>query len=264
MPKLAILFWFYKNPLICKNRLVILRKYNPGLKIYGLYGGDLKEAERYKKNLNKYLDDFYISPFKNPKWKWINGDLMLLDWFKKRGKNLSWESLAVVQWDILILAKITHLFQGIKRGQLYLSGLRKLNKKLESRWMWTKPRGIHRRNYINFKRHIKNLYGFRQDLSCCLFIFPLLPRIFFKKYNSIENSKIGFIEYKIPTYAKIFKIPMFRKDIGVHWFIEKLPKNSFPLNADSNEISKAFVESELERENGFRMFHPFSKIWKNF
>ena len=41
MPRLAILFWFYKKPFVCRNHLLILKKYNPDLKIYGLYGGDL-------------------------------------------------------------------------------------------------------------------------------------------------------------------------------------------------------------------------------
>jgi len=39
--KLAVLFWFYKEPEICHNRLEILRQHNPTVPIYGLYGGDL-------------------------------------------------------------------------------------------------------------------------------------------------------------------------------------------------------------------------------
>ena len=33
---LAILFWFYKEPEVCENRLQLLKKYNPDLKILGL------------------------------------------------------------------------------------------------------------------------------------------------------------------------------------------------------------------------------------
>ena len=45
--ELAILFWFYKEPEICLNRLKILKKYNPDLKIFGLFGGDIKEEKNY-------------------------------------------------------------------------------------------------------------------------------------------------------------------------------------------------------------------------
>jgi len=34
--KLAILFWFYKEPEICQNRLELLRQNNPTISIYGL------------------------------------------------------------------------------------------------------------------------------------------------------------------------------------------------------------------------------------
>ncbi|MDP1845664.1 MAG: hypothetical protein Q8L09_02840 [Candidatus Moranbacteria bacterium] len=263
MKELAILFWFYKKPLICKNHLLLLKRNNPGLRIYGLYGGDLKKVDRYKKILGEYLDDFYASPFKNSKWKWINGDLILLDWFRKRGKNLSWESLAVVQWDMLVFGKLAKIFRDAKRNQLYFSAFRSLDKDLENCWMWTKPGSIHRKNYLNFRKHIKKIYGYDKKILCCLFIFQIFTRSFFEKYSLVKKKYIGMLEYKIPTYAKIFKIPIFQKDTGARWFTKKLSKTPSPLNADSNEVSKTFIKSELRKKNGFRMFHPFNKIWND-
>src|SRR3989338_3458632 len=99
---LAVLFWFYKEPDICLNRLELLKKYNPGLKIYGLFGGETKHADIYKQKPGKYLDYFYISPHPDPDWKWINGDVMILDWYQKRGKDLSWDSIVITQWDMLV------------------------------------------------------------------------------------------------------------------------------------------------------------------
>src|SRR3989344_1974126 len=75
-PHLAVLFWFYKEPGVCANRLELLRRTNPGLKIYGLYGGPQKRAGLFRKKLGNHLDDFYASPFRSSDWKWINGTAM--------------------------------------------------------------------------------------------------------------------------------------------------------------------------------------------
>lgn len=263
MPKLAILFWFYKKPLICKNRLAILKKYNPDLKIYGLFGGDPDEADRYKGILGKYLDDFYFFPSDDSRWKWLNGDLMILNWYKKRGKNFPWESLAIIQWDMLVLADLKNIFGKIKKGQMYLSGLRTLTSGLEKKWSWTRPNGKYRKDYLAFLKYIQSAYGLKNRLPCCLFIFQIFPRSFLEKFSAVRNNRLGFLEYKIPTYTKIFEIPMFKKDLGCQWFNEKLPKDSFPLNADSINISETYIRSELKKKNGFRMFHPFNKIWND-
>ena len=46
--KLAIVFWFYKEPDICRERLEFIKNKNPGLKIFGLYGGDLSLKDEFR------------------------------------------------------------------------------------------------------------------------------------------------------------------------------------------------------------------------
>jgi hypothetical protein len=47
---LAILFWFYKEPEICRNRLKLLKVKNPNTQIFGLYGGPDKKQSNSKQN----------------------------------------------------------------------------------------------------------------------------------------------------------------------------------------------------------------------
>ncbi len=259
--QLAILFWFYKEIEVCENHLELLEKYNPNLKIYGLFGGEKNEATKYEKRLGKYLDNFYISPHDDSDWKWINGDLMILDWYKNRGKNLEWDSIAVVQWDILIFDSIEKQFSEMKKKEIFLSGTKVLDKETENRWSWTKPEGEERKNYLGFIDYIKDKFNYVGETLCCLFIFQIFPRIFFEKYLTVKDRKIGMLEYKIPMYAKIFNIPFFKKDLGVWWF-ELGDSKDFPLNAKTKEIEKAFIEKELVKQDGFRMFHPYYKKWE--
>ncbi len=260
--KLAILFWFYKDPEICLNRLKLIKKHNPNVKIFGLYGGDKAKAGSFKNKLKSYLDDFHVSSLcsKPRKYKWIHGDLMILDWYKERGQNLkNWDGVAIVQWDALILGNIKKQFPRMKKGELFISGTRILDEYIEKKWDWTKKGKKHRKNYLEFKKYIKEKYSYRNRLLCSLFIFQIFPRIFFDKWLTVEDREIGMLEYKIPTYAKIFKIPIYKRDIGVWWFNKRANKGETPLNAREIEIKESFIKSELDKKDGFRIFHPYFK-----
>ncbi|PLX25863.1 hypothetical protein C0580_01175 [Candidatus Parcubacteria bacterium] len=262
--KLAILFWFYKEPDICLNRLELIKKYNPQTKIFGLYGGDKKQVSIYKKKLGKYLDDFYLSPLHNkPKnWKWIHGDLMILEWYKSRGKKLkSWDSVIVIQWDALVLGNIKKQFPGLKKDQVFISGTRILDKTIEPRWHWTNPKHKERKNYLAYKKYIAENYNYTKKLFCSLFILQVFPRKFFDKWLTVKDNIVGMLEYKIPTYAEIFKIPFYKRDVGVWWFRKKDELGMVPLNARCVEIEDKYIKKELKKKKGFRIFHPYFNKW---
>ncbi len=216
--KLAVLFWFYKEPEVCLNHLKLIKKHNPHIKIFGLYGGDQKQAKLYRTKLNKYLDKFYLSSLSGQarSWKWINGDLLILDWYQNQGRQLSgWDSVVVIQWDVLVLGNIKKQFPKLQKNELFISGLRLLDKNIEQQWHWTKARGKERRHYLSFSKYILEKYNYRQKLLCSLFIVQIFPRLFFGQWLLIENKELGMLEYKIPTYAKIFKVPIYKRNLGV-------------------------------------------------
>jgi len=263
--KLAIIFWFYKEPEICLNRLKLIKKHNPNSKIFGLYGGDKKDVSKYKSKLGEYLDDFYITTLhnKSKEYKWIHGDLMILDWYQNRGINLEeWDSVAVVQWDALILGNIKKQLSGLKRGEIFISGTRILDNYIEGKWSWTKKGNKERKNYQKFREYVKKEYNYSNKLLCSLFIFQVFPKEFFDKWMTVENKEIGMLEYKIPTYAKIFGIPIYKHNLGVWWFNKKVKRGETPLNAREVEISQKLIKSELKKKDGFRIFHPYFKEWE--
>ncbi len=256
--ELAILFWFYKEPEICKNRLELLKKHNPDLKIFGLFGGLQEEAEEYQRTLGSFLDDFYVSPFEDPNYKWIHGDLGILDWYDKRGRYLSWDSIVVIQWDMLVFDSLKKQFARMKKGEIFLSGLKRMDKETENRWSWTKLDSQHRDDYEGFMEYVRINYSYEKPLPICLFILEIFPRLFFDKYLTVKKKELGMLEYKVPTYAEIFKIPFFEKDVGIWWF-QDVPK---PLNARGQEISITYINSELRKKGGWRIFHPYFKTWR--
>lgn len=263
MPNIAILFWFYKEKEICENRLQILKKSNPTAKIYGLYGGSHDEEGSFRSHLDPYFDDFYMSSSTDSDWKWLHGDLAILEWYQSRGKNLEWDSIAVTQWDMLVFESIDTLLPGIQKDEIFLSGLRDLDKQVEEFWWHASATEEIRENRKAFFKYVRNTYGYDcVPPLCCQFIFEVLPRIFFEKYATVENKEVGMLEYKVPTYADIFKIPFYKKDIGVAW--EELGEDFHhaPLNASPRgELSEGYIRLELAKSDGWRLFHPYSKMW---
>lgn len=267
--KLAILFWFYKDLDVCENRLQLLKKHNPDSKIYGLFGWPKSQENKFKKKLNKYLDNFYTTPEKNSFKKWIHGDLYLLDRYQKRWRKLEWDSIIIAQRDLLIFQPIKDIFKWIKKDEIFLPHHDLITKKVESDWHWTssqqfkqtdnnkKTKAHMRGNYLEFKKYIKKEYWFKSTLPRTIFMTAILPRIFFEKYQTVKEIEIGFLEYKIPTYTKIFKIKRFKKYL---W--EKIiPVDKCPMNADAIEIKKEYISSQLKRKNWRRVFHPYYKIY---
>lgn len=258
--ELAILYWFYKDPDVTKNHLELIRQHNPSAKIYGLYGGKPEVSESYKNLLDELLDDFWTYPGTygdDKNTKWIHGDLLLLDWYDKRGRNLKWDSIAILQWDMLLFANVRDILPGLKKDHLFFSGFRELDGVLENRWYWTKPGGEDRKNYQSFKRFIAKEYNYTSRAKSCLYVLEVLTSSFFEMYLKLENKKMGMLEYKDPTLACIWGLPIYQHDIGIYWHDGKRELADFPLNAMSIEITLPYIECELNKPGGWRLFHPY-------
>lgn len=100
--KLAIIFWCYQHVEIYITRLHLLRHYNPTAPIYVLFGGDPAAAPNFEAEFLPYINDFYCYPEqRKPLWKYWHGDMLISQWFTDRGHVLDWDSVTIIQWDML-------------------------------------------------------------------------------------------------------------------------------------------------------------------
>lgn len=199
-PTVAILFWFYKNERVCANRVRHLRRLNPDTPIYGLYGGPRANAQKFERALPE-LDDFWSYPDEAPaSWAWRNGDLLIRRWHTERGRDLVWDSVFVVQWDMVLTKPLSRLLS-LERDDFLVSDLRAMHE-VEAWWVWVN--GDERAEYDAFCAHVRNVHGFAGEPLSCVFVVACLPRSFLDRFAAVERPELGFLEYKLPTYAAAF------------------------------------------------------------
>jgi hypothetical protein len=260
-PKLAALFWCYANLDICEERLKQLKINNNDIPIYVLYGGDPYNAPFYESRLSPYLDHFYVfNENVSSAWKWQHGDYLIVKWFKDIGQQLDFDTLIIIQWDMLIFDSLSSLFGHLHIDEIILSGLRPLND-VKNHWGWTSTL-THKDDYAAFLKEIRCEHGFEENkLTCCLFIVVALPKTFINRYSNRELPLVGFLEYTIPTYANIWGYKFFLDHpYNPFWYcnphIQYNKKNRFVLNAIGEQCKSWEIFKKLIVPKGLRVFHP--------
>lgn len=259
---LAVLFWFYKAPDICEERLRHLRLLNPGLRIFGLYGGPVGDAPAMEKRLGPLLDDLYLfEGARDDLWKWRHGDQLIAAWHRDRGHRLSWNTLVIVQWDMLILRPVTETFAMLRPGEALFSGFRPAAE-VTGWWGWLDPARPDRQPDLDaFRAFLRDRLDYDGPLWCCLFIVVCLPRAFLDRYVAIGHPEAGFLEYKLPTLAKAFGIPVrtehpFKPWWGADPATRSAPPEARLLNATGADIPIEIVRAERDAGRA-QVFHPF-------
>jgi len=262
---MAILFWFYRDVTVCENRLRQLRRLNPGVPVFGLFGGPPDQIPIVEARLGRLVDDLWSYPEdRTAEWKWRNGDLMILSWFSDRGRTLPWDSVLLAQWDLLMLKGFGAFVPDLEKGEMLLSGLRPV-REVEPWWQWL--RGEARRaEYEEFISHVSARYGHVAEPMCCQFITGVIPRGFLERYGAIAEPELGFLEYKVPVYAQVFGTPL----VGDTCFRPLWPEEPGAattrsartlLHAWPSALPSRVVLAEAVRPGGRRVFHPYHGVF---
>jgi len=269
----VVLFWCYKEPAVCRDRLLRLRQYNPDVPVYVLYGGEAPQADGFREALAGLYSDFWVHHGMPPRtppprnihdrgkglaWKWYYGDLMLRDWFRERGNDLVWDRIFIMQWDMPVLGPLEKLLQGLEPDEVLFSGLRPVSE-VEARWTWTSPEHPEYRSvYEAFVRHMAEVHRHHSPPLCCLAVVMVLTRLFFEKFAKIPQPELGFIEYKLPTFADSFGIRLNRRLRFKVWWDDVEPYRWHgTLHAVPVDIKPWVIAMGRFLPGGPRVFHPY-------
>jgi hypothetical protein len=259
----AILFWFYKDLPVCRNRLDLLRRDNPETAIFGLFGGDVGEADQFRDALMPQLDDFYVfERDTSSKWKWLNGDLMLAAWYEERGHRYEWDHVFVAQWDMLVLQNVDELVPFLGPDDVLLSGALPVAA-VEPRWVWSK--GGHEAEYRAFLAGVHSEFGDVEPMSC-VFIVACLPRRLLAAYTQLSSPETGYVEYRLPTLARAIRLHFVDDDRFSAWrpadgASGRPTRRQRFINGSRRPILLPSVLAELARRDGARVFHPYHGLF---
>lgn len=254
--KRIILFVFHRNFIVCKNHLDLLKKFNPEIKIYGLFGGSKKDLGKVRKIFDrKYLEKIYLIPNQDAKWKWQNGDLALIDWFKEVGNSIDFEMLHLVQWDLLMFDSIDKIYSKIPKNGIGLTGLVPL-KKVEQKWDWTSEEPD-KSEWNDLLNYAKKNFDYKKEPFASLGPGTCLPKKFLSEYSKIHVPELVHDELRIPLFGQIFGFKLYDTGFYRSWFNSQEEKI---FNCIPKDIKLGKIKEELAKKYGRKVFHPYRKI----
>ncbi|GFG81740.1 hypothetical protein MPRG_50160 [Mycobacterium paragordonae] len=187
--------------------------------------------------------------------------MLISRWFRERGHLLEWDSIALIQWDMLVFAPVERLFPDIKKDELLLPSLRPVNE-VQDCCYWVMPQYDHYREYEEFLRE----YDLQErDSWYCPLIVAVFPRTFLDKFSRRKSPEMGFLEYTIPTLAKYWGFDFCTRHSYTQWYTGPIFRKTDPhpyytmLNSVQEECQDRYVLLHLMDPCGLRIFHPYSR-----
>src|SRR5262249_13187704 len=156
--KRIILFAFHKNFEVCMNRIQLIRALNPGVEIFGFFGGQESEIKPAQDYFRGVLKDVFVMKGKPALWKWGNQDLVIRAWHDEVGKSADFDMLHFLEWDLVLFASLDDIFGHLKPDSVGLTALTPIAS-IEQDWMWT---GLepYRTDYIDLMCYVKDQFGY--------------------------------------------------------------------------------------------------------
>lgn len=230
-----------------------LRQLNPGIKIFGLYGGEEAEFPKFQKYLQPFLEHNYCIRNQKDRWKWKNSDLAVRLWFRDFGKKIDFDILHIVEWDLLFFRALEKIYPRVSRNALNLTALTPL-KLVEQKWYWT-SREPAKSEWEKLTKLAETKFKYSKQPYASLGPGATLPRKFLEKFSSIPVPDLGNDELRLPLFGQIFGFKLI--DTGFRRWFSKEDSRFFNCNGD--EIPLKVIIKELKEGGGRKAFHPYRK-----
>ncbi|WP_020136343.1 hypothetical protein [Streptomyces sp. 351MFTsu5.1] len=258
--KRLVVFRFHRDPLVCRARVELIRRLNPGVPVHGLFGGPggaRGAAFRLAGRRVLGLDALYVSRHSGP-WNWKNGDLVLLDWYRETGHRLPFDVLHFIEWDLLLTEPLERAYAGVPAGAVGLTAPTPLSV-IGDDWRWTA--GQHEaREWGELLAFARTRYGYGCDDGHdpvphgCLGDGPCFPRAFLDDYAAADPPALGNDELRYPLFAQLLGYPVADTGFRRAWHS---PADDPYFNAlGDRNIEVATIAAELAKPDGRRAFHP--------
>ncbi len=249
-----ILFRYHHNIDLVKNRLQLLKMMEPDKPIFGIYGGKHSDFKEAADVLNGWLENNFLIPVDDGKWKWLHGDITFKMWYQKVGKHIRFEDAYIVEWDLLILEALYNLYPTTNQNRIFCTGLIPLEK-VSNFWYWMNEKN--KPKVEAFFKQVQDYYKTPFIRYASLGPGLCAPRSFFEGLLDLRLFEADISdELKIPVWSQIMGLTPMANDFYKKWF------SFFEMrcfNANMRNIRYRTIARELNKKNGRRVFHPFGE-----
>jgi hypothetical protein len=237
----AILLGFYKGPALCRERIALLRALNPGVAVYGMQGnaGD-GMSEEDAASLD--LDHLWKCEQADPEWCWLHWDLMVSQWYRDVGNGFRFDTLHLIDWDVILLRPLAEIFRDFTEGVVVTD--RKPLPLIYDSWAWTS--GENRANWLSLRADAAHGASLPDEQLACLGPAMSFSRAFLERYSLENPSEVCCGEPRVPLYAQKFGMPV--HDNGLYGALFDVRP---PLTCE--EVSEAIFA-------GVRALHPVKHV----
>ena len=255
--KRIILFRFHGSLDVCASRLDLLHRLNPRTRMIGLWGGSCTGLEEARQRLSSRLESIWDIPVKSPLWRWQHADLSLLTWYRSEGRDIPFEVLHVVEWDLLLLASLDRIYGKKGRTGVALTGLTPLPR-VPQDWYWTSVQP-YATQWQQLQEHVRDRHGWHGPNFACQGPACVLSKAFLERYSHEDIPELVNEELRIPLYAlalgfKVTGLPRIYREI-MH------PRDMEFFNCEKQPIQECAIRRELRKPWGRRVFHPYRVPW---
>jgi hypothetical protein len=250
--KRIIVFRFHKAPEICADRIQFLKRVNPELPVFGLFGGEPDQLVEMQKRLGPHLEDIFSIADYAPGWKWRFSDLALLEWFRSVGVGILFDVAHLVEWDLVLCRPIAELYAHVPCDSMGVTALR-LVADVEKHYLATsvEPLSI---EWQKLKGWASNAFGYSMEPHACLGPGCCVPRRFLEEYSHISMPELSIDELRLPLAAQLLGVGLSDTRLCRGWF---LPEEQRIFNTVKMEVMPSTIAYEMKKPQGRRAFHPF-------
>jgi hypothetical protein len=241
-------------PEVCADKVAILNCYNPGVRIFGLFGGEEQLAQPMRRALGEQIHHWYETG-RAPEWNWQNGDLAVRAWYRDYGHKLAFDRLYLVEWDLLLLDSLESLYCHVPPEAVAVTARFGLSD-VSHDWGWMTD-DFSRRQWERLLAGVREEYGYRGEPFASLGPGTCYSVAFLKKYSDAKVEEITCDEQRVPLYAQCFGIPVVDTKFRTSW---SHATDSLFFNCDRHEVPISAIREELAKPNGRRAFHPFTQL----
>ncbi len=235
----------------------LLRRHNPGTPIYGLFGGDESLYPRVQQSLEQEFSHLYCLRDKTPIWKWLNGDLAVRDWYRMIGRDLQFDMLHVVEWDLVLLDSLEKIYREVPKGGVGITGLIPL-KLIKDKWLWPRLENWWVPQWKQLLALSREKYRYTAEPYASLGPGLCLPKEFLELYAACEVPELCHDEVRLPLFAQNLGFDLYDTKFYGGWFD---PHDEIFFNSTNKEIELEVINNELGNPDGKRAFHPYRDVF---